>query len=186
MTIRVGRDYLFLDGDPYFARVALTTSGGKLRLDQQDEEDGDTAPTSKVTYIYSGWTPRRAQLVLKLTRPQRENQAGLPRDAVARLKVASRGMDPERHTVLGDDFEAIAWDSPAVIEHMTESKGTGDHDSWNVTLLLLELDPELVSLRTAPQPEPDPPPAVQTTTENRTLIEELEATDFGPQPDPDA
>ena len=81
-------------------------------------------------------------------------------------------------------------DSPFIIESFRPD-WNDETDEMEIEILLLEEDPEIVSLTTdpppvSPDPAPDdvPDPDASLLPQERTLIEQYETIDFGPQPEP--
>ena len=154
MTIRIDDPGIWYDGTPVIGQVDLEQEG-ELEYDEQAENAEDI--TSEVTYQFTGWTPRRFVLSVRIAEPRRGG-----RERYAHVKAfnkAYRGGNPNpiKHTLLGDMAEAVGLDSPVIIEGFRTTESTED-DSVYMVLRLKEEKPERVSLTTAPLPDdPDRP-----------------------------
>ena len=156
-----------------------------LRYDELDEQggiieqetagtgagDGQVVGSSEVQWIWTGWEPRRAQLVLSISGPERGAH-------LRTLHIASHGDVPQQHTIVGDRTGG-ALDSPVVIETF-DWNWPHQPDEIEVTIGFVELKPGIASLVTAPRPvlpdpDPEPQPADLLDDEDSTQIEEAEA-----------
>ena len=175
MTIRIEAPGLWLDGVAYIASpVRLSPEGGELEYDEQREQADE--PTSVTEFVFTGWGPRWFVLTARLIEPVRGGEVRY--QALAALVAAGRGPEPQKHTLLGALPRAMGLDSPVIIESVLPDD-SDDDDSLPVVIRMFELDPERVSLTTAPPPSPDdpdtsePPPADPLTDADRARVDDL-------------
>ena len=192
MRIRIAPPGLIVDGEGFACSVRFRVLGGDLRYDEQDEQGADDMPTSRIILYFSGWHKRSVALTL-MSSPPLGAGPGIEQyiDHLARLFAGSRGTEPQRHSLLGPLPAALGMDSPFIIESFRPD-WNDETDEMEIEILLIEEDPEIVSLTTdpppvSPDPAPDdvPEPDASLSADERTLIEQFEELDFGPQPEPE-
>lgn len=143
---------LYLDGRGFPAGFQISGADGDLRVDPQDEQT-EEQPTSRVEYHFYGWKPRIVTVRLEISEPE---DNGLERFAALALLHNAYRSDPTqqagRHRIFSESLRSVgATDIPWVILRMPWDDQTSP-DTISVTLDLLELDPERVSLVSAPPP----------------------------------
>ena len=108
--------------------MAFAVGGGDLRYDEQDEQGADDMPSSRVIWYWTGWHPRTVTLALTISPPIGAGQ-GIEKFVSARrppVQRFSRGMEPQRHSLIGPLPAALDMDSPFIIESFQARVGRRD------------------------------------------------------------
>lgn len=178
MTVELRSPGLVIDGTAITAEVEATLGGGKLRYDEQSIEAAED-PTSEVEWEWDGWERRTLEISVRMVPSIRGGATADPYQGVALLHAMARGGGPEplTHVIQGDLARALGFDVPWVVEELTVTDATTDHQAIEAVLHLIELDPEAVTaIGTAPQqpdtgsPETDATPAPATSAADDEVL----------------
>ena len=191
MTFALVSQGLRVDDRLIVCRAEFSSDGGDLRYDEQDKQGGlldqvkasvagtsQVAGASEVTWIWTGWEPRRAHMTLLLTGSRRAADLRF-------LHTASRGEVPQQHRIVGDQTGG-AFESPVFIETF-HWDWPHTPDELEITIVFFEEEPKVTDLVTTPPP---PTPAVETepvpTGIPPEFLLDIEGAEqeFGPQPAP--
>ena len=178
MTFSIVSPGLVVDGQAIVGQVDVTVGGGQAEYDEQKLQ-GALQPTSEVQFEFDGY--RRRTLEISIYLATKVPHGALEKyAALALLNQAYRGggNTPLTHTVTGPLAESQGFDVPWFI---SAQPAVRDGLTTEVTLHLVELDPEAVSAGTAQvMPDAASPPAEQPVPDAEdALTQDMVSLMFG-------